>query len=110
MYSVQWDQDNNKFASGSGDNTIKLWDARTGHCEMTMVGHANSVLAVQFDEQYKLVSGGYDKTVRVWDMRTGRCLRSLFGHSSAVFCLQFDYQKIISGSADKSMKLCDFEK
>jgi WD40 repeat protein len=106
VYCLQFDEA--KLASGSGDHTVRVWDARSRRCELTLAGHVNSVMALQFDANFRLVSGGYDKTIRVWDLRTGRQLRTLFGHSSAVFSLQFDADKIVSGSADRSVKVWNF--
>jgi WD40 repeat protein len=27
------------LASGSADNTLKIWNAKTGNCESTLIGH-----------------------------------------------------------------------
>eukprot|EP00455_Lapot_gusevi_P012988 TRINITY_DN1625_c0_g2_i1.p1 TRINITY_DN1625_c0_g2~~TRINITY_DN1625_c0_g2_i1.p1 ORF type:complete len:503 (+),score=102.86 TRINITY_DN1625_c0_g2_i1:93-1601(+) len=108
VYCVQFDQQ--RVVSGSGDHTIKVWDARSAHCVQTLAQHTNPVMTLQYDNEYKLVSGSYDKTLRVWDMRTGGCISTLEGHSSAVFSLQFDHDRIISGSADRCIRIWNYNK
>ena len=38
--SVAWSPDGAKIASGSDDNTVKLWSAETGECLNTLDGHS----------------------------------------------------------------------
>lgn len=108
VYALQ--ADDAKVVSASGDHTVKVWDPHTGRCEATLTGHTGPVMTMQFNDAYQMVTGSYDKTIKVWDMRTGRVVNTLEGHSSAIFSLQFDYDKIVSGSADMSLKLWDFNK
>lgn len=61
--------------------------------------------AVQF-WGYALVSGSGDGGVRMWDMRTGQAHRTLLGHSAPISCLQFDEMHIVSGSLDKTVRVC----
>lgn len=50
--------------SGSYDNTLKIWDLKTGECTNTLRGHTDSVLCLQFDTE-KIISGSADRTIRV---------------------------------------------
>ena len=54
--------------SGSYDKTVKVWDLKTGECQLTLRGHTAAVLCVQFDDQ-KIVSGSYDKKIKVGAVR-----------------------------------------
>ena len=57
------------LASGSDDNTIKLWDARSGKVNSTLSGHSSYVFSVAWNNDgTKLASGSYDKTVRIWSV------------------------------------------
>ena len=79
--SVAFDPQGRRIVSGSGDGTVRVWDADTGaelHC---LRGHAGWVKSVAFDPQgRRIVSGSDDGTVRVWDAATGTELHCLRGH------------------------------
>jgi WD40 repeat protein len=57
-------------ASGSFDDTIRLWDVATGRPIRTpLTGHTNIVKSVAFSPDGKtLASGSDDDTIRLWDV------------------------------------------
>ena len=71
---VVFSPDGMKLASGSYDNTVRLWDVETGQpIGSALEGHANRVNHVVFSpDGKKLASGSYDSTVRLWDVETGQ--------------------------------------
>ncbi|MEE1097710.1 MAG: hypothetical protein U0K83_05205, partial [Bacteroidales bacterium] len=65
--SVAYSPDGTKIISGSGDKTIKIWDANTGQCLQTLEGHKYSVNSVAFSHDgTKIISGSVDKTIKIW--------------------------------------------
>ena len=57
---------------GSGDTTLKVWDAQTGQETLTLKGHSSGVTSVSFSPDGKRIvsgsSGSNDKTLKVWDI------------------------------------------
>ncbi|AFZ22944.1 WD40 repeat-containing protein [Cylindrospermum stagnale PCC 7417] len=108
--SVVFSPDGKTVASGSYDNTIKLWDVTTGKTLKTLTGHSSYVRSVVFSPDGKTVaSGSYDNTIKLWDLTTGKTLKTLTGHSDSVFSVVFspDGKTVASGSGDNTIKLWD---
>ena len=52
-----------------------------------------------------LACGTADGMVRLWDLRSGQVHRSLVGHTGPVTSLQFDERVLVTGSADRSIRV-----
>lgn len=67
-------------ATGSSDNTVKVWDIAQGHLTHNLTGHTGVVLCVAFHPdtgRLQLFSGSEDQTVRAWDLNTSVYVYSL---------------------------------
>ncbi|OBT56627.1 hypothetical protein VE04_01674 [Pseudogymnoascus sp. 24MN13] len=86
--SLAVEPNNQWFASGAGDRTIKIWDLATGGLKLTLTGHISTVrgLAVSPRHPY-LFSCGEDKMVKCWDLETNKVIRHYHGHLSGVYTL-----------------------
>ena len=68
VWSVSFSPDGTKVASGSRDNTVKLWDVTSGECLQTLEGHSSNVNSVSFSPDGTMVaSGSSDKTIKIWE-------------------------------------------
>jgi WD40 repeat protein len=100
------------LATGSGDQTVKLWDISSGQCLKTLSGHSSRVWSVAFTpDSQTLASGSGDNTVKLWDVSTGECLKTLQGHLNWVFSTAFspNGQMLASGAGDRTVKLWDVQ-
>lgn len=81
-----------RLATGSGDNTARIWDADTGTPKHTLSGHTGWVLAVAWSpDGLRLATCSMDKTVRVWDPETGKPMGDAFtGHAKWVLALAWE--------------------
>ena len=55
-----------RLASGSEDNTVKIWDVAAQRCVATLEGHRDWVLALAVLDAGRLASGSRDNTVKIW--------------------------------------------
>ncbi|MCZ8050177.1 MAG: WD40 repeat domain-containing serine/threonine-protein kinase, partial [Microcystis sp. LE19-41.2A] len=101
VLSVVYSPDGGYLASGSIDQTIKIWEVATGKQLRTLTGHSFWVWSVVYspDGRY-LASGSNDKTIKIWEVATGKQLRTLTGHSGSVYSVVYspDGRYLASGS------------
>ena len=102
--------DNQWFASGAGDRTIKIWDLQSGTLRLTLTGHISTVrgLAVSPRHPY-LFSCGEDKMVKCWDLETNKVIRHYHGHLSGVYALALHptLDVLVTGGRDGVARIWD---
>ncbi|KAI9256182.1 WD40-repeat-containing domain protein [Sporodiniella umbellata] len=95
-----------RVVSGSYDNTVGIWDMRTGQPIHMMEGHTQKVYSVVIDvERNRCMSGSMDSSVRIWDMETGECLKRLEGHTLLVGLLGLTPHYLVSAAADATLRV-----
>eukprot|EP01062_Namystynia_karyoxenos_P056281 TRINITY_DN47247_c0_g1_i1.p1 TRINITY_DN47247_c0_g1~~TRINITY_DN47247_c0_g1_i1.p1 ORF type:complete len:700 (+),score=208.49 TRINITY_DN47247_c0_g1_i1:98-2101(+) len=104
-----------KFAVGSEDGVIRIWDTKTSTQERELQGHGSDVTTCHWHPgQALLASGGSDKAVILWDPRSGDRISSMLGHTNTVTRVRWnpagqDYW-LLTASKDTTIKLFDIRK
>ncbi|UUM20817.1 WD40 repeat domain-containing protein [Mycoavidus sp. SF9855] len=98
-----------QIASGSGDKTVRLWDAHSGAAVHILEGHTSYVNSVEYSPSgVQIASDSKDNTVRLWDVSSGECLSVIQGFSGFVFSVAWkamsDGAYLVTGSGDKSVR------
>lgn len=121
VVSLKFSPDGMNLAAGLGDQSIRLWDARSGKSRGWAVNHASDLpkknmqgvrqlhfggASFAFSPDGKTIaSGGYDSTVRLWDTTTAKELQCFTGHQGRINAVAFspDGKTMASGSEDCSV-------
>ncbi len=106
--SIAISPDSKILASGSWDNTIKLWNLATGEQIRTLQGHSDPVISIAISpDGDTLASGSRDNTIKLWNLATGEQIRTLEGHSDLIrsVAISPDSRTLASGSLDNIIKL-----
>ena len=84
--TMDWLHEQRKFAEylehkrrgDLSEETLRLWDVKTGARLKSLEGHKTAVWSVAFSPDGKtLASGGADRTVRIWNVKTGEQIKTL---------------------------------
>jgi hypothetical protein len=106
VHCVAFSPDGRRVLTGAGgkeegavgtDNSLRLWDARTGKELRKFEGHDEGIWGVAFSPDGRRALSGsgrftldsLDTTVRLWDLETGKELQRFEGHTQTVWSVAF---------------------
>ena len=106
--SVAFSPDGKQLASGSHDETIKLWDAATGSLQRTLEGHSGSVDSVAFSPDDRIsqedetnVLSSHPRRVSIWSVTEHWIMRD----TDRILWLPFEYRAFSSDLKDHRIVL-----
>ena len=108
VWSVAFSPDGKTLASGSWDQTVRLWAVETEQLRHILTGHTGEVNSVAFSpDGGTLASGSWDGTIRLWQPHTGQLKRTLTDHNGGIGTIAFspDGKMLASASADQTVRL-----
>ena len=83
-----WSQDGSQLATPSADESVKIWDTRTGQLIRTLSGHTERVICVDWSPLGNtLASGSDDQTAKIWDTKSGRLIETMRYRPSSIASL-----------------------
>jgi WD40 repeat protein len=96
------------IATSSAQNSIGIWNPKSGSKNRSLLGHTKPVNAIAFTHDGRfLVSGSSDKTIKLWDLRSGDVLKTLRGSYGVIDTIAISpNDKIIaSGGSDRIIRI-----
>lgn len=110
MLWLDFTRDGKTLLSSSRDETVKVWDARSGKLLRTLTEHAGDVYGVVYSPDERLLATcSQDKTIRLWNAQSFDVLRVLTGHTDIIRAVAFspDQKSLVSASVDTTVRLWD---
>ncbi|KAG9064421.1 hypothetical protein KI688_003611 [Linnemannia hyalina] len=72
--AMAFSADSRWIATGGCDNTVRLWDSRSGILDRVLEGRARIDCLVFLPNSHGILSGSQDGTIRAWDLDTRECV------------------------------------
>src|SRR2546425_10632543 len=99
VWTLAFSPDERRLASGSLDNSVKLWDVASGVLLWSGWHTKGSICLAFAPDGSMLASGGLDATVRLWDAKLGTPLQDV-PHPGPVFSLAWSPDGRLLASGD----------
>ena len=108
VWDVSFSPDGKVIASGSVDNTLRLWDVAQERLIRTMQGHPFPILWVKYSPNgATLLTGSTDGALRSWDVVTGQLRKTFEGHNGWItgLAISRDGRWYVSCAEDATVRL-----
>ncbi|MBS0651399.1 MAG: F-box/WD repeat-containing protein [Verrucomicrobia bacterium] len=94
------------FATGSLDNTIRIWDSKDGKCLKKLIGHESAISCLAAHNE-KIISGSFDGIIKIWDLKSEQCLFTITEITHAIRSILIVDGMILSSSIASDINAWD---
>jgi WD40 repeat protein len=108
IYSLAFNADWTRLASGSRDNTAIIWDVATGQALFHLTSHTNGISGLAFSaDGLRLATGSADGTAKIWDATTGEELQTISGDPQGISGVLFspDGKRLMANNNDGTIRV-----
>ena len=111
IWAIAFSPDGQYLASGSADTTIKIWNIKTGECNLNLDCSLNKVMSIAFHPNSRMLASGDGELIKLWNLKTGELIQTFAGHNGTVLSLVFDWQgnTIVSSGIDSTIKIWEVD-
>jgi WD40 repeat protein/serine/threonine protein kinase len=105
--ALAWDRTGARLAAPTMDDTVRIWDARTGQPLLTLAGNNYDVWSIDFHpDGNSLLTGSGDGVLRSWSLAGGGKPLELLGHRYGARALFHpNGREIVSASHDRTLRV-----
>ncbi len=115
IFSLAWSPDGQRIASSSLDETVQIWDARSGQVFLIYRGQSLQAPAIAWSPDGRFIassSGLLSESIQIWDAATGKNsaeYNRYNGHTERVLAITWspDARYIASASEDAKVQVWD---
>lgn len=102
VWALCYVRDSETVASGSADNTVRIWEPRSWRCLRILRDHSGWVVGLSSGPGW-LLSCSLDTSVRAWDVQGWQCHRA-FSDGQPFYCVcAFGGGRFATGGAESSI-------
>ena len=89
VWALAWSPNSRELASGSWDQTVRLWDVNRGE-QVGEISHEDQLIALAWSANgTTLASATWSSQILLWDVPSGNSLGELRGHRDSITHLAF---------------------
>ena len=106
----EWSADGSKIVTSSGDDTVRIWDAKSGkEVRRIKIGGLLSLDSDISPDGKRLATASNDSIVRVWYLDINRPALKIAGHREVITAVSWspDGERLLTASMDKTAKVWD---
>ena len=105
---VAFNRDGDRLASCDDDGIVRVWDARSWNCLLTIQADAEPIWSVYFSpDGCHIVTGSDSATIKFWDATTGECIRTLRDEADRTWMVSFHPRghRLLSGGGNSTVRV-----